>query len=295
MVPIDIRNTVTRELETVPCGKCDKCRKAKASAWSFRLMQEEKVSTSAFFITLTYDVDHVPITRNKFMGLKKKDVQLFLKRLRQAHVRAELHDSIKYYGVGEYGGRGFRPHYHIIMFNANLDQLIGKQDADAVRRGQLVLDGKTPYNCASWTLGHITLGQVNAASVGYTLKYISKVSRIPMHRNDDRQPEFSLNSTFLGISYLSPEMIAWHKADINNRMYCNLEGGKKCTMPRYYKQKMYTEEERKIAGKHTREKQKERQEIEKRKVPGNYHRAKSEAHFAAMEQLKANESLNQTF
>lgn len=295
MVPIDIRNKKTGKLETVPCGKCAKCRARRTSAWSFRLLQEDKVSSSAYFITLTYDVDHVPITRNRFMGLQKKDVQLFLKRLREAHKRAELHDSLKYYGVGEYGGRGYRPHYHIIMFNAELEVLVGKMDADAIRRGELQLDGKTPYKCPSWQLGHITLGAVSAASVGYTLKYISKVSKIPMHRNDDRAPEFSLQSKFLGISYLNTEMAQWHKADINNRMYCNLEGGQKCTMPRYYKLKLYTEEERKVAGEHTRENMKKRMEEAKRKISGNYHRARSEAHFAAMENLKNKESKNQTF
>ncbi|AXH71943.1 MAG: replication initiator protein [Microviridae sp.] len=39
-------------------------------------------------------------------------------------------------------------------------------------------------------------------------------------------------------------MIQWHKADISNRVYCNLPGGKKKSMPRYYRDKMYTAEER---------------------------------------------------
>lgn len=49
----------------------------------------------------------------------------------------------------------------------------------------------------------------------------------------------------LGASYLSERMVRWHKADLENRMYVNLEGGKKCTMPRYYKERMYSEAERK--------------------------------------------------
>lgn len=43
-------------------------------------------------------------------------------------------------------------------------------------------------------------------------------------------------------------MIAWHYADLYNRMYVNLPGGKKCAMPRYFKQKIYTEEERQEIG-----------------------------------------------
>lgn len=45
-------------------------------------------------------------------------------------------------------------------------------------------------------------------------------------------------------------MIAWHKADLMNRMYINIGNGKKAAMPRYYKQKIYTDDEREIIGHH---------------------------------------------
>jgi len=47
-------------------------------------------------------------------------------------------------------------------------------------------------------------------------------------------------------------MQTWHIADHENRMYCNLTDGKKIAMPRYYKQKIYTDEQRKIIGEATR-------------------------------------------
>lgn len=40
-------------------------------------------------------------------------------------------------------------------------------------------------------------------------------------------------------------MIRWHKADLPNRMYVTVEDGKKVSMPRYYKNKIYHESERK--------------------------------------------------
>ncbi|QCS37348.1 replication initiation protein [Tortoise microvirus 89] len=39
-------------------------------------------------------------------------------------------------------------------------------------------------------------------------------------------------------------MLKWHKSDLENRMYCQVEGNKKIAMPRYYKDKIYTELER---------------------------------------------------
>lgn len=43
-------------------------------------------------------------------------------------------------------------------------------------------------------------------------------------------------------------MIQWHKSDLVGRMYLNIEGGKKISMPRYYKDKLYSEDERKRIG-----------------------------------------------
>ena len=39
-------------------------------------------------------------------------------------------------------------------------------------------------------------------------------------------------------------MRLWHKEDLLNRVYVNVDGNKKASMPRYYKDKIYTPEER---------------------------------------------------
>lgn len=262
MTPLTIRNqSDERGQVTVPCGNCELCFKRRHSAWSFRLMQEEKVSTSSIFITLTYDTSHVPITRNGFKTLDKTSVQKFMKRLRKAHTDDS---KLKYYLVGEYGkGKTKRPHYHLLLFNADI---------------KLVQP--------AWNLGHVHYGQVTGASIGYTLKYMTKVgTRIPMHRNDDRQPEFALMSKGLGISYINDKMINWHKADADNRMYCNLTDGRKITMPRYYKQKLYTDDERKKIGAATRQKLIEKEAQERANYVGDYDRDRTEAHLAGMAKL----------
>lgn len=222
MTPFGVRHKHKNETIPVPCGRCPACRARRASAWSFRLMQEDKVSISSFFITLTYDTSVVPISKSGYMDLRKRDLQLFFKRLRKAHTLEPRDRPIRYYAVGEYGGKTNRPHYHVILFNSRVELI---QPA--------------------WQNGHVHYGQVTGASVGYTLKYISKPGRIPMHRNDDRTPEFSLMSKGLGANYLTDAMVKWHKADLDERMYCVIEDGKKITLPRYYKDKIYTEHERK--------------------------------------------------
>jgi len=158
----------------------------------------------------------MPFTSTGKPNLSKTDVQLFMKRLRKKHT-----NTLKYYVCGEYGTQTHRPHYHMILFNARQDLI---QPA--------------------WDLGKIHYGTVEAASIGYTLKYMNKPTRIPMYKGDDRQKEFSLMSKGLGKSYLTPQMISYHKADLENRMHINILDGKKIAMPRYFKDKIYDENER---------------------------------------------------
>lgn len=150
------------------------------------------------------------------MTLDKKHMQDFMKRLRKRNK-----NQLKYYLCGEYGGKTNRPHYHLILFNADIKTI---QPA--------------------WDMGQVHYGQVSEASVGYTLKYISKTQKIPLHQNDDRLKEFSLMSKGLGKSYIRETIIRWHKEDLLNRMYCNLKDGKKIAMPRYYRDKLYTKDEK---------------------------------------------------
>lgn len=204
---------------TVPCGKCPNCLKRRASGWSFRLAQQEKVSMCSHFLTLTYDTRKVPITERGYLTLDKRDVQLFMKRLRKAHGKG--YPKLVYYCCGEYGGKTWRPHYHMILFNAKVELI---QEA--------------------WQNGDVHFGEVNGASVGYTLKYMTKEAKVPQHQNDDRIPEFSLMSKGIGSNYLTEAMLAWHHAALVDRMYCNLPDGRKVSMPRYYKEKIYSDEER---------------------------------------------------
>lgn len=202
----------------VPCGRCPKCVARRVSAWSFRLMNEEKNSSSAQFITLTYETVHVPIISNGLLSLQKRDLQLFFKRLRKKNK-----EGIKYYAVGEYGGKTSRPHYHCILYNADIDTI-----------------------CGAWNLGHIYYGNVSGASIGYCLKYMCKNKKQMKTWLQGRNKEFALMSKGLGISYLSSQICEWHIDDLENRMYCNLEEGKKISMPRYYKERLYWDQERRV-------------------------------------------------
>jgi hypothetical protein len=200
-----------------PCGKCPACVRRRVSGWAFRLNKQSEQSNSAHFVTLTYNDEHIKKTKNGFETLVKKDVQDFFKRLRKL-----TKQKISYYAVGEYGDSGERPHYHIILFNAN----------------PKIVENAWKLN--DITLGNVHFGDVGDASVGYTLKYISKDKKIPQFNGDDRQKEFALMSKGLGAGYLTDNMVKWHtKGNIENKVYLPLKDGKKAAMPRYYKDKLY--------------------------------------------------------
>jgi hypothetical protein len=202
-----------------PCGKCPACVRRRVSGWAFRLQKQSEQSISAHFVTLTYNDEHIKKTKNGFETLVKKDLQDFFKRLRKL-----TKHKISYYAVGEYGDTGERPHYHIILFNAN----------------PKIVENAWSLNDIS--IGNVHFGDVGDASVGYTLKYISKDKKIPQFNGDDRQKEFALMSKGLGKGYLTDKMVKWHtQGNIENKVYLPLKDGKKAAMPRYYKDKLYNE------------------------------------------------------
>jgi len=216
----------------VPCGKCYNCKSRRAQSWALRLRNELEHSDTADFISLDYKPSTIPISQKYFQTLVKSDLQNFFKRLRKKH--GKENKTIKYYAVGEYGGKKFRPHYHIILFNAKKEHIETSWT-----------DCKDKRNKKFTKLGRIHYGFVTPQSIAYSLKYISKAKRIPVNEYDDRLPEFALMSKGLGKNYLTDKMIAWHKAKPSERMYAPLPNGQKTPLPRYIKQRLnYTDEEK---------------------------------------------------
>lgn len=210
--------------DRVPCGKCIACRRRRSSAWAFRLEQEQKVSETALFITLTYA--DTPRSFNGNMTLDKRDFQLFMKRLRKQNQK-----KLKYYACGEYGSKFKRPHYHMILFN-----LTGKIEKKLTK---------------AWTNGFVDIGNCEPASIRYTTNYITKSIWEPENELDDREKEFSLMSKKLGLSYLTPAMVQHHTSKLIGCV--TRSGGQLQGLPRYFKNKIFSSEERKKIAQEMRE------------------------------------------
>lgn len=204
----------------VPCGKCNFCLKKRRSEWSFRLYQEMKVATSAAFVTFTYEPGYeVYDVKSRLPALEKSHMQKFMKRVR--YYDRKLRAPIKYYTVGEYGEQTGRPHYHSIMFNVSPETLGKISDI--------------------WGAGFVHIGKVEPASIAYVTGYVINA---PDQRDQVRTFPFSCMSKGLGASYLTPQMRRWHKR--GKRVYAVVNEGTKVSLPRYYKDKIFSKLEKRV-------------------------------------------------
>lgn len=206
----------------IKCGYCIECRKQKQREWRVRL-EEELRSNYGYFITLTISPDGIKDLEEK-TGLKWKEnpneiatkgLRLFLER-----VRKDTGKSMRHWCVTELGEDYDRIHLHGIFFGQKSAELIKKH----------------------WKYGFIFIGQYcNSRSVNYMTKYMLKV--------DVKHPEFKqivLASPGIGSGYFNSLNWQWQKQNykrIEVPTY-TFRNGTKMAMPKYYKDKLFTEKER---------------------------------------------------
>lgn len=142
----------------VPCGQCIGCRIDRVRQWATRLVHESQFHAMKSFITLTYDDEHLPASES----LVKRDLQLFMKRLRKAHG-----GKLRYFASGEYGGQFGRPHYHMILFGCDFSDRVKHSGRD----GEDVLYVSAELN-RLWGKGFCSIGSVTVDSCKYVASYV---------------------------------------------------------------------------------------------------------------------------
>lgn len=210
----------------VPCGKCMPCLVKKQRDWAFRLEYEVKYSPSAWFITLTYDDDHVPIDNELLCPIvSKRDIQLFMKRFRKD--LSILGFTCRYFICAEYGPKTFRPHYHGIILDLPLS---------------LTRNTLSNILVTAWQNGFVTLAPVTTARCRYVAKYCSSYMFLPKHLQDGSRKPFLLVSKKIGIgsSMLRDSRIT----DLRNAPTSSIRGsdGNMQSIPRYLRNKIFDDE-----------------------------------------------------
>lgn len=170
------------EISECPCGNCDECRMSNSRQWAQRAVAESTCHEENWFITLTYDDEHLPApywTYSRVDGdfklcspLKYEDFVLFKKKLLR-HLEYHMdHQGVRFLSCGEYGPTNGRPHYHAIMYNCPIPDLKVIQNVNLNGRAYTYMHSDMIEKL--WGKGFVTIGAVNWETCAYVARYVLK-------------------------------------------------------------------------------------------------------------------------
>ncbi len=207
----------------VACGKCMECRKQKSRQWQVRLTEEVRNDKTGKFVTLTFSDEALEELGKEIKGLDGYDkdneiatkaMRRYLERWRKKHKK-----SVKHWFVTELGTtRTERIHMHGIMWTNEIE------DIEKI-----------------WKYGHVWIGDyVNDSTVGYIVKYINKADKV-----HTQYVSKVLTSSGIGKGYVSRKDAENNKfkGEKTKEVYTT-KAGHKLNLPIYYRNAIYSEEER---------------------------------------------------
>lgn len=240
----------------IPCGQCIGCRIRQREDWTTRIELEARqyLKEEVWFITLTYDDEHVPGIILKTGEIMRKvqyvwkpgekvpesvqtllypDIQKFLKRLRKAY-----RGKLRYFVAGEYGEQTARPHYHMILY--------GWKPTDLENLYKIHHNG---YYTSKWLADLWGMGQIQIAqAVPETYRYVAGYVTKKMYEIDGKKAnayyELGQQKPFACMSLkpgLGDEYYQKHKDEIWRQGYIQCTNGKRAQIPRYYEKMMENE------------------------------------------------------
>lgn len=220
----DIPPVVDERILYVPigCGNCIECRKQKAREWQVRLAEELKTTPYAYFVTLTFEPEKMAeLVENynieKCNELATKAVRLFTERYRKIYKKAPRHWLITELGQDNTE----RVHLHGILFM------------------QFPINNE--WLTDLWKYGITDTGKYcNMKTINYIIKYVYKIDE----KHKDYKPKI-FASRGLGKGYITDFAKRKHNFDgkITKDFY-TLPNGNKIALPIYYRNKLFTEEEK---------------------------------------------------
>lgn len=195
----------------VGCGKCLECINLHKLQWTHRLLDEASCHCQSMFLTLTYSSDDPEFDDN----LHSEHVMLFIRDLRNSLRKSGI--KIRYYLCGEYGSKGSRPHYHVIIFGYEFQDLWRFQRD---RKGFFMC--RSPTLELLWRRGFSSVLPVCEHTLAYVTKDMQKFNTLP----DGRLAPFVRMSTHPGIG-----ADGWNRSLSDGKLWHNSHS---VPLPRYY-------------------------------------------------------------
>lgn len=217
------------------------CRLERSRHWAIRCVHEAEMAEApngeprSFFLTLTYDDEHLPEDRS----VNVEDWQLFAKRYRKQK------GSFRYLQCAEYGERTLRPHHHALVFDTELED----RRPHRVEKG-----GHQTYVSEEledlWQNGQCLIGNVSFDSAAYVARYCTKkaggeLAKSRYARMDDAtgsvhhvRPEFATMSRRPGLGF------TWYQR-WKHQVYPEDQvtiAGRRMRPPRYYDELLSVED-----------------------------------------------------
>lgn len=239
----------------IGCGVCIECRQQKARNWQVRLLEDIKDNTNGRFVTLTFSTESLKklieqdktlaekqakvdtetgelLIRKNLGDLKGYDldngivtvaVRYFLERWRKEHKK-----SLRHWLISELGG-GHTEHVHLhgIVWTDKIEDIEKHWKYGYVWAGYKQIDGST-------------MNYVTEKTVNYITKYVTKVD--PLHKAYE---PVVLCSPGIGSNYVKSRNFKLNKYDGEQTSEAYItRSGSKIALPIYWRNKVYTEEQR---------------------------------------------------
>jgi len=209
------------------CGRCMECLKQKGNGWRVRLMEDIKDYSGAKFVTLTFSEEGLEELRRavnnggrKLDGydLENASAVLGVRRFTKRWIKSEG-KSPRHWLVTELGEKNGRIHLHGIIYG----------DGDLIEQ--------------KWAqYGFVHIGKfVTDISINYITKYITKVDL----KHKGYTPKIC-TSAGIGKGYVERNKVKHEFKGDSTRTDYRLRNGSKLGLPRYWREKLWTEDEREM-------------------------------------------------
>lgn len=196
----------------VPCCSCLECRILAKKHMALRLHHESRFWKEASFVTLTYNSESLP----KDGSVNADDPARFVKSLRsyicRRHGKCRKRKAcrgfcpkIKTFGCAEYGPKLQRPHYHLVIFGFQFDDLSHPRSCSNHWSKKKWYTFRSKVCADLWKKGFVEIGNLEPAAAeyvcGYTVKKI-RGERKDEHYGGKRPEGVVCRSQGLGARYV---------------------------------------------------------------------------------------------